>query len=257
MKQVRIAISGYFLQNAWKKWPDIQDAHVPLPLAELLRFWLRFFNFPYFGGILTYRNVSNLPFPGVWWRTHDRKGALNLAVWYVSWPLSGLIWFWSKSLDFFFVILKCVKFCFSGYFLENTWEKWPEIWHVDVSWPHLEMISLWSWSVHFLSFIGSVSWLRVYLTNLLRFRSAQLKLQLHCRWQMDLLLIQILYVEWNYSVKHVDITRFPEYPRRQCWSKLGWPCKQWYVMFIRIGRSHPQHTFWKYFSLVHIHVWYG
>ena len=33
------------------------------------------------------------------------------------------------------------------HFLNNAWKEWPEIIHVDVSWPPSYLIRLWSWSV--------------------------------------------------------------------------------------------------------------
>ena len=40
----------------------------------------------------------------------------------------------------------------SGYLLENAWRKWPEILCADVSWPSLELISLWPQYVDFSNF---------------------------------------------------------------------------------------------------------
>ena len=40
----------------------------------------------------------------------------------------------------------------SGHLPENAWREWPEILHADVSWPPLELISLWPRSVDFSNF---------------------------------------------------------------------------------------------------------
>ena len=42
----------------------------------------------------------------------------------------------------------------SGHLPENAWRDWPEILYADVSWPSLELISLWLWSVDFSNFGG-------------------------------------------------------------------------------------------------------
>ena len=49
----------------------------------------------------------------------------------------------------YFDLVKRVKFGVSGHFPENAQREWPEILHVDVSWPPSELISLWSRSVDF------------------------------------------------------------------------------------------------------------
>ena len=55
----------------------------------------------------------------------------------------------------YFDLVKRVKFGVSGHFPENTWRKWPEILHADVSWPPSELISLWWQSVDF-SYFGTI-----------------------------------------------------------------------------------------------------
>ena len=40
----------------------------------------------------------------------------------------------------------------SGHLPENAWREWPEILHVDVSWPSSELVSLWPRSVDFSHF---------------------------------------------------------------------------------------------------------
>ena len=48
VKRVKFGVSGYFLENAWKKWPEILHADVSWPPSELISLWSRsgdFFNF--------------------------------------------------------------------------------------------------------------------------------------------------------------------------------------------------------------------
>ena len=52
----------------------------------------------------------------------------------------------------YFDSVKRVKFGVSGHFPENAWRKWPEILHIDVSWPPSEMISSGLRSVDFCNF---------------------------------------------------------------------------------------------------------
>ena len=80
-------------------------------------------------------------------------------IWHVevSWPPSKLIKFWSQSVHFgsILTLVKQVKFGdFRRFSVEHMGE-WPKIWHADVSWPHLEVITFWSWSVAFPHF-GSI-----------------------------------------------------------------------------------------------------
>ena len=88
----------------------------------------------------------------------------------VSWPLSELIKFWSRSVHFLnfwqtFDLVKRVKLGVSMHYLENTGEEWPKIWHADVSWP----LSKWLHFGHglpiFPILVMSASWLHVYLTG--------------------------------------------------------------------------------------------
>ena len=46
----------------------------------------------------------------------------------------------------------------SGHLPENAWREWSAILHADVSWPLLELISLWSWSVIFSNFGTILTW---------------------------------------------------------------------------------------------------
>ena len=86
----------------------------------------------------------------------------------ISWPSSELIKFWSWSVDFpfwhHFDEVEQVKFGVSGNFLQNAWEEWHAIWHVDVSWLPFQLLTFWSWSVDFPHFGRNLNeWKKSYL----------------------------------------------------------------------------------------------
>ena len=70
MKRVKFGVSGYFLENAWRKWPEILHADESWPPSELISLWSRSGDFSNFGAFWTYWNGSNLGFPGISRRTH-------------------------------------------------------------------------------------------------------------------------------------------------------------------------------------------
>ena len=45
MEQVKFWVSGHFLENAWREWPEILHADVSLPPSERINLWLRCFIF--------------------------------------------------------------------------------------------------------------------------------------------------------------------------------------------------------------------
>ena len=53
MKQVKFAVSGHFLENALKEWPEILYADVSWPSWKLISLWLWSVDFLNFGAILT------------------------------------------------------------------------------------------------------------------------------------------------------------------------------------------------------------
>ena len=65
-----LGVSGHFLENAWREWPDIWYAAVSWPPSDLIRLWLRSGDFSNFGAILISWNGSNLGFPDIFWKTH-------------------------------------------------------------------------------------------------------------------------------------------------------------------------------------------
>ena len=51
VKRVKFGVSGHFLENAWREWPEILHAVVSSPPSELIRSWswsVYFFNFDTF-----------------------------------------------------------------------------------------------------------------------------------------------------------------------------------------------------------------
>ena len=74
MKRVKFGVSGHFLKNAWREWPEILHADVSWPPSVLISSGWRSVDFCNFGTILTLWNGSNLGFPGISWRTHGGNG---------------------------------------------------------------------------------------------------------------------------------------------------------------------------------------
>ena len=62
------------------------------------------------------------------------------------WGGGILVDHWSTIYSF---DLKQVNFWVSGNFLQNAWEEWLTIWHIDVSWLPFQLLTFWSWSVDF------------------------------------------------------------------------------------------------------------
>ena len=119
MKWVKFGVSGHFLENAWREWPEIYYAAVSWPPSELIRLWIRSGDLSNFGG-------SNLGFPGIFWKSHWGNGLKFCMLIYpdhfqnwldygYSWWIflilmlfwlseTGQIWdfqaFWSCSVDF-------------------------------------------------------------------------------------------------------------------------------------------------------------
>ena len=138
------------------EWPAILHADVFSPPSKLICLWSWSVDFSNFGGFFTYWNGSNLGFPGILLENPVRKWPEILHAG-VSWAPSELIRLWSWFVHFSYLgtildLVKRLKFWVFGHFLENAWREWPEILHVDVSWPPSELISLWWWSVDFFNF---------------------------------------------------------------------------------------------------------
>ena len=125
MKGVKFGVSGHFLKNAWKKWPEILHAGVFWPPTDTIRLWSWSVDFSNFGVILSESNGSNLGFSGISWRTHWGNGLkfcmlmypdhlqnlLDYGLWiflilviFILLCEMGQIWgfraFWSCSVDF-------------------------------------------------------------------------------------------------------------------------------------------------------------
>ena len=53
VKRVKFGVSGHFLENAWREWPETWYAAVSWPISELISIWLQSGGFCNFGAILT------------------------------------------------------------------------------------------------------------------------------------------------------------------------------------------------------------
>ena len=98
VKRVKFGVSGHFLENAWREWPEILYADVSWPPSELISLWPQFADFSNFGAILTSWNGSNLGFPGISRRTHGRNDLKFCTLMYLehlqNWLVNGLGLFW-------------------------------------------------------------------------------------------------------------------------------------------------------------------
>ena len=74
VKRVKFGVSGHFLENAWRKWPEILHADVSSQPTGLISLWPRSVDFCNFDTILTSWNGSNLGFPDIFWKTHWGNG---------------------------------------------------------------------------------------------------------------------------------------------------------------------------------------
>ena len=45
VKRVKFGVSRHFLENQWRKWPEILHADVSWPFSELIRLWLQIVDF--------------------------------------------------------------------------------------------------------------------------------------------------------------------------------------------------------------------
>ena len=64
----------------------------------------------------------------------------------------GILLYTDNQSDFdhsLLIFLILVPFWLSVHFLGNVFSQWSESWYADVSWPPLELIIFWLWSVHF------------------------------------------------------------------------------------------------------------
>ena len=152
VKRVKFGVSGHFLENAWREWPEIWYAAVSWPHSELIRLWLRSGDFSNFGAIFDL--VKRVKF---WVSRHFLKNPWRkwpeILLADVSWPLSELIRLLLQFVDFFLILmlfwlsewlkfgvsrhfgralwifliivtlwLKLVIFGVSGHYLENMWK---------------------------------------------------------------------------------------------------------------------------------------
>ena len=53
VKRIKFGVSGHFLKNAWREWPEILHADVSWPSSELISLWLWSVDFSNFSIILT------------------------------------------------------------------------------------------------------------------------------------------------------------------------------------------------------------
>ena len=74
VKRVKFGVSGHFLENPLREWPEMWYATVSWPPSEMISLWLRSGDFYNFGAILTKWKGSNLGFPGIFWKTHLGNG---------------------------------------------------------------------------------------------------------------------------------------------------------------------------------------
>ena len=128
MKQVKFGVSGNFLENAWRKWPEILHATVSCPPSVLIRLWLRSSEFFNFVAILTSWNWSNLGFRGISWRTHWGNGLKFCMLMYPDHLQNWL--HYGYSLWIFLILVL--------FWLSETGQIWgfQAFWSCTVDFPH-------------------------------------------------------------------------------------------------------------------------
>ena len=98
VKEVRFAVSGHFLKNAFEEWPEILHADVSLSPSELIILvticWFSLFWWHFDISKSDRFEVSRHFLENAREEQHE--------IWHVdeSWPASELISFWSRSVDF-------------------------------------------------------------------------------------------------------------------------------------------------------------
>ena len=155
MKQVKFRVSGHFLENSWREWPEILHADVSWPPSQLISSGSQSVDFLILGlfWLSETGQISGFrAFPG-----ERMEGmACNmvccciLATFRTDWIMDTVRWFvlfWC-----YFDLVKWVKFGVSRHFLENLLRKWPEILHADLSWLLSELIRLWLQFIDFANF---------------------------------------------------------------------------------------------------------
>ena len=128
--------------------------YADVPLAALMRLWLRSIDFPNFYPILTSWNGEIW---GLWAFPGERiEGMASVLLAGESRQPSELIEVGHGLWIFFLVaplwLCETGQFGGSGHFCENAWREWPDIWHAEVSWPPSELIRFWSRCVDFTHF---------------------------------------------------------------------------------------------------------
>ena len=98
MKRVKFGVTGHFLENTWREWPEILHADVSWPPSELIILWPQSVDFCNFGTILTVKQVKF----GVSRHFLENSCREWPEIWYaaVSWPPSEVISLWPRSVDF-------------------------------------------------------------------------------------------------------------------------------------------------------------
>ena len=82
-------VSGQYLQNAWKEWPEMLPAGIFWPLPELARFQPQSVDCPDFVAILTWWNWSSTRFD----RKHVMNDPYSYYIFYYYWlHETGQIW---------------------------------------------------------------------------------------------------------------------------------------------------------------------
>ena len=147
-------VFGHLPENAWRELPEILHADVSWPLSALIMATVCWF---FLILVLFWLSETSQ----IWgFRTflgeRMEEMAWNFACWCILTTFkTDQFWIkvrWFLKFWHYFDLVKWVRFGVSGHFLENALREWPEIWYATVSWPPLELISLWLLSGDFSNF---------------------------------------------------------------------------------------------------------
>ena len=128
MKRVKFGVSGHFLENPLREWPEMWYVTVSWPPTELSSLWLQSGDFSNFGAILTKWNGSNLGFPGIFWKTHRGNGLKFCMLMYLDHFQNWLDY--GYSLQIFLILML--------FWLSETGKIWgfQAFWSCSVDFPH-------------------------------------------------------------------------------------------------------------------------
>ena len=145
VKRVKFGVSGHFLRNTGREWPENLHADLSWSPSELIRLGSWSVDLSRFGAILTWWNGSNLGFPGISWRTHWVNGLAFCMLMYrehlqnwVDYGHSLLIFlilalFWLREMGQIWGFWSCMLCGFSSLWCPFDWN-WSYFGFLGIIW---------------------------------------------------------------------------------------------------------------------------